>query len=155
MALTTQDKQEIASLCARYYISTDEKDVEGFMNCWADGEILFESIFGNFTTRAALRSFEDEHVHRGAAVGKRHLLGNVDIRDGEDDRGAYVTSYMVVLEVHQIPAIVATGIYRDSKVEKTADGWKFRHRKLEVDPGFHKLMATQGPQPAAPTAGNQ
>jgi hypothetical protein len=146
MALTAEDKQEIMDLCARYYISTDEKDVDGFMDCWVDGDIRFESIFGDFTDHQSLRDFEDEHVHRGGAVGKRHLLGNVHVRDGEDDQTAFVTSYMIVFEVDEIPSIVATGIYRDSRVEKTPKGWKFRHRKLEVDPGFQKLMQRQKTQ---------
>jgi hypothetical protein len=79
--LTAEDRLDILDLCARYYISTDEKDVEGFMDCWVpDDDIVFKSAFGDFAGRAAVRQFEDEHVHRGMAVGKRHLLSNVSIR---------------------------------------------------------------------------
>ena len=144
MSLTLEDKFDIQQLCARYYVSTDEKDVDGFMDCWIDDdEIFFESEFGNFKGRQEIRDFEDNHVHRGMAVGKRHLLGNVIIEDGEDDNTAYVTSYLVVMEVAEIPQIVATAIYRKSKAVKTDAGWKFVHRKMDVDDGFRKLMAQQ------------
>lgn len=138
--LSADDRLEIQDLCARYYVSTDEKDVDGFMGCWVDDDaITFDSAFGTFTGRSALRQFEDEHVNRGMAIGKRHLLGNVCIRPGEEPGVAFVTSYLVVLEVAAIPHIVATAIYRDSRVERTPHGWKFRHRRMDVDPGFAKL----------------
>jgi SnoaL-like domain len=139
--ITTQDTLDILSLCAKYYVCTDEKDVDGFMACWADDQpIMFESPFGNFDNRDALRAFEDEHVNRGMAIGKRHVLSNPVIELGENANTAYVTSYMVVLDVDNIPSIIASGIYRRSKVVKTSKGWKFVHRKLDIDPGFMKLM---------------
>jgi hypothetical protein len=107
MALSTQDRHEILDLCARYFISTDEKDVDGYMDCWVDDDdISPESVFGNLKGRKPFRDFMDEHVIRGIGVGKRHLLSNTSIRDGEDDRTAYVTSYMVVIDVDNIPNIV-------------------------------------------------
>ncbi len=144
MGLTLEDKFDIQQLCAKYYVSTDEKDVDGFMDCWIDSdEIVFESEFGDFKGRKEIRDFEDNHVNRGMAVGKRHLLGNVIIEDGDDDRTAFVTSYLVVMEVADIPHIVATAIYRRSKAVKTDSGWKFVHRKMDVDEGFRKLLAQQ------------
>lgn len=139
-SLSAIDKLEIHELCARYYVSTDEKDVDGFMDCWVDDDdILFESAFGTFKGRNEVRRFEDEHVHRGMAIGKRHLLGNVFVREGETANVAYVTSYLVVMEVVEAPHIVATAIYRDSRAERTPGGWKFRRRSMDVDPGFAKL----------------
>ncbi len=121
MALTAEDKIEIHELCAKYYVSTDEKDVDGFMDCWVeDDDIIFESAFGNFKGRKEIRTFEDEHVSRGMAVGKRHLLGNVYVKESGKGNQALVTSYLVVMEVVQKPSIIATAIYRDSLVEKTA-----------------------------------
>ncbi len=142
MSLTADDRIEIQELCAKYYVSTDEKDVDSFMDCWVDDDdILFESAFGNFKGRREIRAFEDEHVHRGMAIGKRHLLSNMFIADGKSKNQAHVTSYLTVVEVVDVPVIVATAIYRNSVVEKTSKGWKFRFRSMEVDPGFQKLMA--------------
>ena len=148
MPLSALDRLEIQDLCARYYISTDEQDVDGFMDCWVeDDDITFNSAFGNYKGRAAIREFEDEHVHRGMAVGKRHLLGNVSIEEGERPNEALVTSYLVVMEVVERPYILATAIYRKSLVERTDEGWRFRSRTMDVDPGFQKVMASQGEHP--------
>lgn len=145
MPLSASDQLEIQDLCARYYVSTDEKDVPGFMDCWVDDDdITFESAFGTFRGRDAIRAFEDEHVHRGMAIGKRHLVANVIIRAGARSDQALVTTYLVVMEVVEAPQIVATAIYRDSIVEKTEKGWRFRHRSMAVDPGFQKTAAGQG-----------
>lgn len=144
MPLSADDRLAITDVHARYYIATDEKDLAGFLACWVDDDdIVFESVFGNFTGRKAIYDFEDEHVHRGMAIGKRHFLANVSIIEGETSDIAYATSYMTVVDVVNAPAIVATGIYRNSKLERTSDGWKFRHRQLDVDPGFQKLMEQQ------------
>lgn len=145
MPLTADDRLDIHELCARYYVSTDEKDVPGFMECWVDDDdITFESAFGTFRGRDEIRTFEDEHVHRGMAIGKRHLVGNVMIREGARPDQALVTTYLVVMEVVDTPQIIATAIYRDSSAEKTAKGWRFRARSMEVDPGFQKTAAGQG-----------
>jgi hypothetical protein len=140
--LTAEDRLDIHDLCARYYISTDEKDVEGFMDCWVpDDDIVFKSAFGDFAGRDAVRQFEHEHVHRGMAVGKRHLLSNVSIRPASRPDQALVTTYLTVVEVVEEPRIIATAIYRDSVAEKTSAGWRFRERAMDVDPGFQKVMA--------------
>jgi hypothetical protein len=47
----------------------------------------------------------------------------------------------MVVETNEIPYIVATARYDDSKVIKTEKGWKFKYRNLKVDEGFAKLMA--------------
>jgi len=142
MSISAIDRLEIHDLCARYYITTDEKDVDGFMNCWVDDDdITFNSAFGDFKGRAAIRGFEDEHVHRGMAVGKRHWVGNVTIRDGQSPGQALVTSYLMVMEVVEAPYVLATAIYRDSVVEKTDQGWRFRSRSMDVDAGFQKVMS--------------
>ena len=146
MTLTGQDRAEIMDLCAKYNISTDNADVDSFMNCWSDEEgsnhVRFESPFGNFSSRDEIRHFEQEHVTKGMAVGKRHLAFNIVMREGkEDNNTAFVTSDLMVVETKEIPYIVATARYDDSKVIKTDKGWKFKYRNLKVDEGFMKLMA--------------
>jgi hypothetical protein len=42
--------------------------------------------------------------------------------------------------VAQEPRVIAKGRYDDSVVVRTADGWRFKSRKLHVDPGFFELM---------------
>lgn len=140
MALTAQDRLEILDLVARYNLTTDSKDVDGYMDCWTE-EMLFESPFGTFRTREEMRAFEAEHVHTGA-MGKRHFSLNVAIEgEGEEAR---VTSDLIVMEVAEAPHVVATGRYERSRVVRTSDGWKFAHRRLDLDEGFGKYLAERG-----------
>ncbi len=141
--MTTQDVLEIQNLIATYTIATDNKDVDGFMNCWVEPD-EFEGYdsgaFGQMKTWDELRAFEEHHVGPGGnANGKRHQVTNVIIKPVSDTE-VHVTHDMIVLEVDAIPLIVATARYNNSKVVKTKKGWKFKWRKLDVDAGFFKLM---------------
>ena len=153
MTLTGQDRVEIMDLCARYNISTDNADVDGFMDCWVEegngNHVRFESPFGNFDSREKIRNFEQEHVTTGGAVGKRHLGSNIVIKEGKDEvvNTAFVTNDLIVVEARDIPYVVATARYNDSKVIKTDKGWKFSYRNLKVDEGFMKAMAREQQKP--------
>ena len=143
MKITTQDLLEIQNLIARYTITTDNKDVDGFMNCWVKPE-EFEGYdsgaFGNMKTWDELKAFEAHHVGQGGnANGKRHQATNIIIEPVSETE-VKVTHDMIVLEVAAIPMVIATGRYNNSKVVKTDNGWKFKWRKLDVDTGFFKLM---------------
>lgn len=144
MPITEADRSAIIELHHRYYLSTDDKDVEGFMDCWVeDGFEGFFSPFGDFETRDALSEFEHDHTHGGTADGKRHFSGNLVMREGDDADTVLATSYMTVVDVVNVPKIVATGKYTDSVVRRTSDGWKFARRELSVDPGYQKLQEEQ------------
>jgi hypothetical protein len=153
MTLTGQDRVEIMDLCARYNISTDNADVDGFMDCWVEegneNYVRFESPFGNFDSREEIRTFEQEHVTTGGAVGKRHLGSNIVIKEGKDEvvNTAFVTNDLIVVEARDIPYVVATARYNNSKVIKTDKGWKFSYRNLKVDEGFMKAMAREQQKP--------
>lgn len=143
MNLTSQDLLEIHNLVARYCLTTDNKDVDGFMDCWVEPE-KFEGYdsgaFGHMQTWDEMRNFEAHHVGQGGmANGKRHQALNILVEPVSDNE-VRVTHDMIVLEVANIPGLVATGRYDNSKVVKTNKGWKFAFRKLDVDSGFFNLM---------------
>ena len=141
MTISTADRLAIEELHHQYYLSTDDKDVDGFMECWVtDGFEGFFSPFGDFETRDSLREFEHDHTHGGTAEGKRHINSNLALKAGPDADTVHATSYMTVVDVVNAPRIVATGKYTDSVVKRTSDGWKFVRRDLEVDPGWQKLQ---------------
>jgi hypothetical protein len=143
MTLTTQDLLEIQNLVTAYCITTDNKDVEGFMNCWVKPEEFagYDSgVFGSMETWEELRAFETHHVGEGGnANGKRHQATNLVINPVSATE-VKVTNDMLVFEVAELPFLVATGRYNDSLVVKTENGWKFKWRKLDIDSGFFKLM---------------
>jgi hypothetical protein len=143
MNITTLDLLEIQNLIATYTIATDNKDVDGFMDCWV-GPDEFEGYdsgaFGQMKTWEELKSFEAHHVGPGGnANGKRHQVTNIIIQQVSNTE-VTVTHDMIVLETTNIPIIVATARYNNSKVVKTDKGWKFKCRKLDIDSGFFKLM---------------
>ncbi len=143
MPITTTDVLEIQNLVATYCVATDNKDVDEFMNCWVSPEEFggYDSgAFGHMKAWDELRAFEAHHVGPGGnANGKRHQVVNLIIRPVSDTE-VKVTHDMLVLEVVDIPYVVASGRYDDSIVVKTKEGWKFKWRKLDVDTGFFKLM---------------
>lgn len=140
--LSAEDRLELFDLAARFYTNIDEKDADAFMRCWVDSdEILYESDEGNAQGRQGMRQFFEYHVHYGMGVGKRHVLANLTINEGEDNNTAYTTSYLIVLAVDVIPHIFATAIQRRSKVVRTAAGWQFLYRSQNTDPGLSKLLA--------------
>lgn len=143
MNFTTKDFLEIHNLVAMYCLATDNKDVDGFMDCWVEPQEFkgYDSgAFGHMQTWEDLRAFEAHHVGPGGtANGKRHQATNIHIEPVSDNE-VLVTHDMIVLEVDNTPAVVATGRYNQSKVVKTSRGWKFQYRKLEVDSGFFKAQ---------------
>jgi hypothetical protein len=141
--ITTEDLLDIQNLVATYTVATDNKDVDGFMNCWVRPEEFegYDSgVFGHLKTWDELKAFEAHHVGPGGdANGKRHQATNIIIKIVSDSEVS-VTHDLIVLEVASIPMIVATARYNNSKVVKTDKGWRFKWRKLDIDRGFFSLM---------------
>lgn len=141
--ISQKDYFEVQNLITAYSITTDNVDVDGFMNTWVSPEEFggYKSeAFGNMDTWEAMQKFETEHTGEGGmANGKRHQVTNVYI-EFIDDNTAHVTHDLIVLEVAEIPQIIATGRYNNSVVVRTNKGWRFKSRTLDVDSGFFKLM---------------
>jgi 3-phenylpropionate/cinnamic acid dioxygenase small subunit len=141
--ITSEDYMKIQNLAFRYALTTDNADVDGFMNCWVSASAFggYESgPFGSMKTWEELRDFEAHHVGEGGmADGKRHQITNLLIEPVSETE-VHVTHDLLVVETANIPSIIASGRYDKNLVVKTEDGWKFKSRTLTVDPGFFKLM---------------
>ena len=143
MSISALDYAEIQALVARYGIATDNADAAGFMDCWVSEDEFggyHSEAFGIMTTWHEMLEFETKHVGPGGmANGKRHQATNLLIEPVSATE-VHVTHDMIVLEVADLPGIVATGRYNRSVVVKTDLGWRFKSRTLDVDSGFFKLM---------------
>jgi hypothetical protein len=141
--LDAADQMEIQNLVAQYCITTDNADADAFMQTWVEPAEYggYDSgAFGKMDTWQAMYEFEKHHVGPGGmANGKRHQATNIVI-EGISATEAHVTNDMLVFEVAEAPFLMATGRYNKSVVVKTAKGWKFKRRTLDIDPGFFKLM---------------
>lgn len=146
--LTQQDALDIHNLVALYCLTTDNADADGFMKLWvAPPEFggYDSGAFGKMTTWQEMYEFEKHHVGSGGmANGKRHLSLNIVIEPVSANE-ARVSNDLIVLEVAEAPHIVATGRYNHSVVVKTAEGWRFKRRTLDVDSGFFKQRAAAKP----------
>jgi hypothetical protein len=142
--LTATDFAEIQNLVALYCVTTDNADADGFMQLWVEPAEFggYDSgAFGKMDTWQAMYEFEKHHVGPGGmANGKRHQSTNIVIEPVSPTE-ALVTNDMLVFEVADVPFLMATGRYNRSVVVKTAAGWKFKRRTLDIDSGFFKLMA--------------
>jgi hypothetical protein len=141
--LTPADHVEIQNLVTLYCITTDDADADAFMRLWVEPAEFggYDSgAFGKMDTWQAMHEFEKHHVGPdGMANGKRHQSTNIVI-EGVSATEAWVTNDMLVFEVADVPYLMATGRYNKSVVVKTAKGWKFKRRTLDIDSGFFKLM---------------
>lgn len=153
MKITSEDYIEIKNLVVSYFITTDNADADGFMECWVSPEEFagYDSgSFGHMSTWQELYEFEKEHVQPGGmANGMRHQATNVHITPVSENE-VEITHDMVVINVVDEPRIVATGRYDKSVAVRTDAGWRFKFRQLTVDPGFFKLY---GQSPAAEAGG--
>lgn len=149
------DEREIRNLVARYCITTDNADAAAFMECWVGPEEFggYDSgSFGSMKTWDELYAFERHHVGPGGmANGKRHQAVNILIEPVSANE-VRVTHDLIVLEVAAEPRVIATGRYDASVVVRTAKGWRFKSRKLHVDPGFF-ILAEQWKKASAGAAG--
>jgi SnoaL-like domain len=141
--MTASDFAEIHNLVALYCLTTDNADADAFMQTWVEPAEFggYDSgAFGKMDTWEQMHAFEKHHVGPGGmANGKRHLSLNILI-EPVSGAEAHVTNDLLVMEVADPPRVLATGRYDKSVVVKTAQGWRFKRRKLDVDPGFFKLM---------------
>lgn len=155
--ITFDDYLAIRNLISRYCLATDNADAEGFMACWVAPEAFggYDSgPFGHMETWDEMYAFEKHHVGEGGmANGKRHQATNIHIEVVGPDE-VRVTHDLIVLEVADEPRVIASGRYNDSVVVRTADGWRFKRRTLDVDAGFFALMKRLEAEGAAPTAGH-
>jgi hypothetical protein len=146
--ITAADDLDIRNLISRYSILTDNADADGFMaHCWVEPAEFggyISAAFGKMSSWEEMHAFETHHVGPGGmANGKRHQATNVMIEPVSATE-VHITHDMIVLEVAAEPRVIATGRYNNSVAVKTAKGWRFKSRTLDVDPGFFVLMGGQG-----------
>jgi hypothetical protein len=131
VALSADDKIAIQELSNAHFRHLDSHEVDEWAGCWVpDG--VFYATYGTYEGHDAIKEFLHGHIAAGKEDGARHLGTNYVI-SGDGDR-ADVYSLVVKVQVEKPPFIIATGVYLDVVV-RTADGWKFESRKLDIDKG--------------------
>lgn len=134
MSLKFEDKVEIQELSARYANAMDDGNLEEWLDTWADDGI-WEGAVGKYEGKSALAKLLGD---LGARIqNKRHVMTNSVITGAGDQ--AVQQCYLLVFEREDSPALIATGVYKDT-LKKIDGSWKFAQRAVKLDPSFTKKL---------------
>ena len=123
--LTTQDLIEIQQLYARYNLTLDAGDAEGYASTFTP-----DGVFNTNVGHDAIVKFANT-FHAGLGAHVRHWNTNLMILPST--AGASGQVYLVLVDFATTPAtIAASGSYADELV-KTAEGWRFKKRAVRID----------------------
>jgi SnoaL-like domain len=140
IALSTEDRLDIAELVARLCQSLDFSDPDAYVAQFANGGI-FEARSDmtpaaqiRFRHQGAdqLRAFAEAAVTKRAGLA-RHWTGNLVIRGG--GQGASGTSYVMLVVIDPdtgARSIAMSGVHHDEYV-RTPAGWRFARRSVVGD----------------------
>lgn len=125
--LSTEDRQEIAELVARYCWAIDQRRWDGFLELFTDDcRLDFGDVMGVFEGRAGLERFTT--VMTGLALFMRHYTTNLIVQG--DGAEAQARSY--VLALTGPTRNQATGRYEDRLV-KVNGRWRIRERRAVIE----------------------
>lgn len=130
--LSANDRFEILDLCSRYHSALDRGDEEFLMDCWSRGAINYDSPFGKFNSWEKLRQFFAKELHGGSLAGKRHVLFNVVVREGDDVDTAFVDAEYLIIDKDHLE-LLSSGSFKGDKVHRVSLGWKFVNRTQKAD----------------------
>lgn len=126
-ALSTQDYVEIQQLYARYAMTIDAGNADGWANTFTSDGVFNNNARGH----AALVQFVHDWRDKRSGASRRHWNSNLVITPSED--GATGSVYLLLLDIStRPPAPVSSSVYEDALV-KTPQGWRFKTRVLHGD----------------------
>ena len=127
----TLDQLEIRELVARYNYAIDEGRADDWVATFVPDGTFESTALGKHTGPAALHAFATGY---SAAVTGRHCTTDfvIDL-DGDEARAR---CYLVLINNAGTPAVSVTAVY-DDVLRRTADGWRFVHRKVTPDTAIH------------------
>jgi 3-phenylpropionate/cinnamic acid dioxygenase small subunit len=126
-----EDKDAIRELLARYCFLLDGYRLREFAALFtSDGEWISRN--GNATGPEAIERLLNGMVPE-PAPGKRrkHFTTNIII-ELTDDSATVISNFLVVRDSDAGPTVAVAGTY-DDIVVRTAEGWKFKSRRLSHD----------------------
>jgi hypothetical protein len=125
------DQLEIRELVARYNYAIDEGRPDEWVATFVPDGTFESTALGKHTGPEALHAFATGYI---AAVTGRHCTSDfvIDV-DGNEARSR---CYLIAINNAGTPAVSVTAVY-DDVLRRTADGWRFVHRKVTPDTAIH------------------
>jgi hypothetical protein len=126
-----QDQLAIRELVARYNYAIDEGRAEEWVATFVPDGTFESSALGKHSGAEALLAFANGYI---AAVNGRHCTSDfvIDV-DGDDARSR---CYLIAVNNTAAPVVSVTAVYEDV-LRRTADGWRFVHRRVVPDTAIH------------------
>ncbi|MFN7981939.1 MAG: nuclear transport factor 2 family protein [Vicinamibacterales bacterium] len=127
--LTAQDYIDIQQLYARYAMTIDSGDAEGWANTFTPDGVFNNSSRGH----DALVQFVHDWREKRSGAERRHWNSNLVITPSED--GATGSVYLLLLDIGVRPPVPNMSAVHEDHLVKTPQGWRFKTRVLHSDPG--------------------
>jgi 3-phenylpropionate/cinnamic acid dioxygenase small subunit len=128
---TSDDREQIRELYARYAFTIDHGPYEDWVQCFTTDGVFDSPRLGRHEGHAALLKFTATYKNSHGDAHVRHMMTNVTFRV-EDDRamgGCYLTYYHVNSRKVTLEAL---GRYQD-ELRKVNGEWLFQYRRVHID----------------------
>jgi ketosteroid isomerase-like protein len=124
--MSADDYEAIRRLSAEYNLAFDYKDLDGYLRCWTEDGYFERSNAG----RGYRGTAELTEVFSTYDVDGRHITTNfiIDL-DGDTARES---AFLTYIDRASNWSVHMFGVYADELV-RTADGWRYSSRRLQVD----------------------
>jgi uncharacterized protein (TIGR02246 family) len=127
------DRQQITDLCTRYASAVDARDFAGVANCFTDDGSL-ETALPPRTMRGREEIERVLASQTSAVLAAQHIVTNHSYTV-HADTGLGTSSFVMFRwpTAQELPGTPAAhgGTYHD-RLERTAGGWKIKHRRIEI-----------------------
>ena len=125
--LGVEDRLEIQELYARYALTIDTGDAEGWANTFTPDGVFNNSSRG----REALVQFVHDWRANRSGANRRHWYSNLILTPASG--GVRGSVYMMLLDVGTRPPAPVNSYLYDDLLVKTQNGWRFQSRVLKSD----------------------
>lgn len=135
MASVLEEKDAIRELMARYCFHFDNGEFDAWLDLFTPDGAFDLGSRGRFGGRESLQKFlKSLPLTNGIPMMKHCVMNSIVSVDGDQ---ATAQSYVVVVRGGEQLAVTVAGRY-DDQLAKSANGWRFKERKVHFD-----LMSTR------------
>jgi SnoaL-like protein len=133
-SVSAQDYVDIQNLYARYNLTSDAGDPEGYAACFTDDGVLQIDPLGvKVQGRASFVTFKQKDAAGRGSRYRRHWNGSLHLEklDADTVRGrCYFHGYNG--KPGELPVFADAGVY-DDRIVRTGGGWRFARRHITMD----------------------
>lgn len=136
------DRAALLDLVHRYAVTIDGRDLDGLTDCFA-AEAVAEYAGGiRLQGREAIRDFMDRAFRDGIGLDtpSTHLMTNSLVDLHGEEAGLRTTAIAVL--TNRPGKITVRGLRYSDRCVREGAGWRFRHRRHEVDWEFEADAVT-------------